>query len=502
MSASSSQGPASPSSSAPTARPAELGGPYLLTVATLEPRKNLGTLVDAFGLLADTGLSLVVAGGSGWGEQPELDRPGIVRLGRVSDDELARLYRGAAAVVYPSRFEGFGMPITEAMASGAPVVASAHPSLDEAAGDSRGARRPREPGSDRRRRPRSDRAPRRAARARSRARAALLLAAGRRALPGGVRAIRVALDTTPLVQTRAGTARYVRALRDGLGDDVIEVQYPATSRGRTAGRRRALVPAASRTRGRRRLALPDVPRAVPRARQPLVVTVHDLAVLRHPEWFNRWTRRTRASPCRASSRAATRVIAVSEFTKRESRVAARCAGGRRSMSCRTRVEDVFTAGRAACRRRLRARRRHARAAQEPRADRAGGRWGAARGRGARVGRGRRRRANVTWLGDVSDDASWLRSTAARAASSTPRSTRGSGSRSPRRSPAAVPVVTSAGLADAGAGRRRRRSTSTRPTSSRSGTAIAGARFGRRRRRAPTLGRGRRRGRAPSTRAAA
>jgi glycosyltransferase involved in cell wall biosynthesis len=113
---------------------AAIGGPYLLTVATLEPRKNLGTLVDAFALLEGTGLSLVVAGGSGWGEQPELDRPGIVRLGRVTDDELARLYRSAEAVVYPSRFEGFGMPITEAMASGAPVVASSHPSMDEAAG--------------------------------------------------------------------------------------------------------------------------------------------------------------------------------------------------------------------------------------------------------------------------------------------------------------------------------------------------------------------------------
>jgi glycosyltransferase involved in cell wall biosynthesis len=76
----------------------------------------------------------VVVGGEGWGEQPQLDRRGIVRLGRVSDEKLARLYRGADAVIYPSRFEGFGMPITEAMASGAPVVASAHPSLDEASG--------------------------------------------------------------------------------------------------------------------------------------------------------------------------------------------------------------------------------------------------------------------------------------------------------------------------------------------------------------------------------
>ena len=113
---------------------ADLGGEYVLTVATLEPRKNLDVLVRSHALL-DGALLLAVVGGRGWGEQPALEAPGIVRLGRQSDDELARLYRGAAVVAYPSRFEGFGIPIVEAMASGTPVVASSHPSLDEAAGD-------------------------------------------------------------------------------------------------------------------------------------------------------------------------------------------------------------------------------------------------------------------------------------------------------------------------------------------------------------------------------
>jgi glycosyltransferase involved in cell wall biosynthesis len=112
---------------------ADLGASYVLTVATLEPRKNLQTLVDAHRLLGGD-LLLVVAGGEGWGDQPELDDPRIRRLGFVSDEELARLYRGAAVAVYPSRFEGFGIPVLEAMASGCPVVVSAHPSLDEASG--------------------------------------------------------------------------------------------------------------------------------------------------------------------------------------------------------------------------------------------------------------------------------------------------------------------------------------------------------------------------------
>ncbi len=55
--------------------------------------------------------------------------------GYVADDDLPPLYRGAAALVYPSLFEGFGMPVVEAMACGTPVVASSHPSLDEACGD-------------------------------------------------------------------------------------------------------------------------------------------------------------------------------------------------------------------------------------------------------------------------------------------------------------------------------------------------------------------------------
>jgi glycosyltransferase involved in cell wall biosynthesis len=114
----------------------DLGSPYLLTVATLERRKNLETLLAAIPLVRERhpDLHLAVVGGPGW-QGPSVDAERVLPLGYVDDEELAALYRGAEAFVYPSRFEGFGMPIVEAMACGTPVVASAHPSMDEASGN-------------------------------------------------------------------------------------------------------------------------------------------------------------------------------------------------------------------------------------------------------------------------------------------------------------------------------------------------------------------------------
>ena len=112
----------------------DLGGPAILGLGTIEPRKNLARLVEAWRSLADE-LGLVLAGSEGWGDRPDLADARIRRLGYVPDTEIGKLYRGAAVLVYPSLYEGFGMPIVEAMACGTPVVASDHPSLDEACGD-------------------------------------------------------------------------------------------------------------------------------------------------------------------------------------------------------------------------------------------------------------------------------------------------------------------------------------------------------------------------------
>lgn len=113
---------------------ADLGRPYVLAVATLEPRKNIDILLAARRLLPPE-MDIAIVGGEGWGGSTAADSPGVLRLGYVADDDLPELFRGAHALVFPSFFEGFGMPVIEAMACGCPTVVSSHPSLDEAAGE-------------------------------------------------------------------------------------------------------------------------------------------------------------------------------------------------------------------------------------------------------------------------------------------------------------------------------------------------------------------------------
>jgi glycosyltransferase involved in cell wall biosynthesis len=118
-------------------QPATPDGRYVLAVAGTEPRKNLESLLAAFAVLRRRlpELTLAVVGADErWEPQRPVPLEGVRLLGYKGDEELAALYRGASAFVYPSSFEGFGMPIVEAMASGTPVVASNHASLDEASG--------------------------------------------------------------------------------------------------------------------------------------------------------------------------------------------------------------------------------------------------------------------------------------------------------------------------------------------------------------------------------
>jgi glycosyltransferase involved in cell wall biosynthesis len=117
-------------------------GRYVLFVSTVQPRKNVDRLVEAFESMAADDLTLVIAGKSGWLAEPteerirqSAQRRQIRRLGHVPDDDLPYLYSGASAFVLPSLFEGFGMGVIEAMACGTPVVTSNRGSLREIAGD-------------------------------------------------------------------------------------------------------------------------------------------------------------------------------------------------------------------------------------------------------------------------------------------------------------------------------------------------------------------------------
>jgi glycosyltransferase involved in cell wall biosynthesis len=119
-------------------------GGYILYVGVLEPRKNIDRLVAAFGRVADRlpGLDLVIAGKHGWMydrifEQVEsLGLANRVRFpGYVPQEDLPGLYGGARVFAYPSRYEGFGLPVLEAMRCGVPVVTTNVSSMPEVAGE-------------------------------------------------------------------------------------------------------------------------------------------------------------------------------------------------------------------------------------------------------------------------------------------------------------------------------------------------------------------------------
>jgi glycosyltransferase involved in cell wall biosynthesis len=118
----------------PDAEPAKRERPYVLCVASHTARKNLKALVPAAQALAKDGVELIIAGGHRPQFSAESGLEGLQLLGHVPDDQLPGLYKGAEAFVLPSLYEGFGLPVLEAMASGTPVVAANTTALPDTCG--------------------------------------------------------------------------------------------------------------------------------------------------------------------------------------------------------------------------------------------------------------------------------------------------------------------------------------------------------------------------------
>ncbi|HEY7018842.1 MAG TPA: glycosyltransferase family 1 protein [Gaiellaceae bacterium] len=120
--------------------PSPDGEPYALFVSSLQPRKGPTTAIEAISLLGDEAPRLVLVGPDKGGRAEAESTAGRLGVdvqirGHVAQKELAALYRGAECLVFPSRYEGFGLPVLEAMASGTPVVATTAGALPEVAGD-------------------------------------------------------------------------------------------------------------------------------------------------------------------------------------------------------------------------------------------------------------------------------------------------------------------------------------------------------------------------------